>query len=72
MSEIIGLVRQINEVTKREISVVHAMASRPEPESMRFWHERFMPLAVQEHALCEQLQVVGEGRGSRLLRPIDT
>jgi hypothetical protein len=62
MSEIIGLVRQINEVTKREISVVHAMASLPEPERMRFWHEQFVPLAAQEHALREQLQVVGQGR----------
>ena len=62
MSEIIGLVRQINEVTKREISVVHAMASLPEPERVRFWHEQFMPLAAQEHALREQLQVVGQDR----------
>jgi hypothetical protein len=50
MSEIIVLVREINEVTKREISVVHAMASLPEPERMRFWHEQFMPLAAQEHS----------------------
>jgi hypothetical protein len=62
MSEIIGLVREINEVTKRQISVVHAMASLPEPERMRFLHEQFMPLAAQEHALREQLQVVGQGR----------
>jgi hypothetical protein len=62
MSEIIRLVRQINEVTKRQISVVHAMVSLPEPERMRFWHEQFMPLAAQEHALREQLQVVGQGR----------
>jgi hypothetical protein len=62
MSEIIGLVREINEVTKRQISVVHAMASLPESERMRFWHEQFMPLAAQEHALREQLQVVGQGR----------
>ncbi|MBS1841517.1 MAG: hypothetical protein JSS69_15040 [Acidobacteria bacterium] len=62
MSEIIGLVREINEVTKRQISVVRAMASLPEPERMRFWHEQFMPLAAQEHALREQLQVVGQGR----------
>lgn len=61
MSEIIGLVRQINELTKREISVVHAMASLPEPERMRFWHEQFLPLADQEHALREQLQIVGQG-----------
>ncbi len=62
MSEIIGLVRETNEVTRRQISVVHAMASLPEPERMRFWHEQFMPLAAQEHALREQLQVVGQGR----------
>jgi hypothetical protein len=62
MSAIIGLVRELNEVTKRQISVVHAMASLPEPERMRFWHEQFMPLAAQEHALREQLQVVGQGR----------
>src|SRR5260370_11953 len=62
MSVIIGLVREINEVTRRQISVVHAMASLPEPERMRFWHEQFMPLAAQEHALREQLQVVGQGR----------
>jgi hypothetical protein len=62
MSEIISLVRQINELTKREISVVHAMASLSEPERLRFWHEQFMPLAAQEHALREQLQVVGEGQ----------
>jgi hypothetical protein len=62
MSEIINLVRQINDVTKREISVVHAMASLPEPERVRFWHEQFMPLAAQEHALREQLQFVGQGQ----------
>ena len=61
MSEITRLVREINEVTKRQISVVHAMASLPEPERMRFLHEQFMPLAAQEHALREQLQVVGQG-----------
>jgi hypothetical protein len=61
MAEIIGLVRQINEITKREISIVHAMASLPEPERLRFWHEQFMPLAAQEHALRERLQIVGQG-----------
>jgi hypothetical protein len=61
MSEIIGLVRQINEITKREISVVLAMSSLPEPERLRFWHEQFMPLAAEEHALRERLQIVGQG-----------
>ena len=61
MSEIISLVRQINEITKREILVVHAMTSLPEPERLRFWHEQFMPLAAQEHGLRERLQMVGQG-----------
>lgn len=39
MSQIIEIVRQINDITKREISVVHAMSSLPEPERARFWHE---------------------------------
>jgi hypothetical protein len=60
MSQIIDLVRKINEATKREISVVHAMAGLPEPERARFWHEQFMPLAAQEHALRERLQIVGQ------------
>lgn len=65
MSRIMGLVRQINEITKREISVVHAMASLPEPERARFWHEQFMPLAAEEHALREELQAVGQEQPDR-------
>ena len=61
MSEIIGLVRQINEINKREGSVVHAMASLPDKERMRFFHQEFMPLAAQEHALREELVIVGQG-----------
>lgn len=60
MSQIIDLVRQINEITKREISVVHAMASLPEPERARFWHEQFMPHAVEEHTLRQELRIVGQ------------
>ncbi len=60
MSQIIDLVRQINEITKREISVVHAMASLPEPERARFWHEQFMPLAAEEHTLRQELRIVGQ------------
>ena len=61
MSEIVSLVRQINDITKREISVVHAMASLPEFERARFWHEQFLPLAAQEKMLRNQLRVLGEG-----------
>jgi len=60
MSQIIDLVRQINEITKREISAVHAMASLPEPERARFWHEQFMPLTAEEHTLRQELRIVGQ------------
>ena len=59
-SELIELVRQVNEVTKKEASVIHDMASLPAAEQVQFWHEEFMPLAAQEHALRERLLVVGQ------------
>jgi hypothetical protein len=64
MSEIVTLVRQINDVTKREESVIHAMASLPEPDRLRFWHEQFTPLASEEHALRERLLEAGKSRSS--------
>src|SRR5215472_12317441 len=62
MSEIVGLVRQINDITKRESSVVQAMAGLPDVERAQFWHEQFLPLAAQEHALREKLVIVGQGK----------
>jgi len=59
-SELIDLVRQVNEVTKKEASVIHDMASLPAEEQVQFWHEEFMPLAAQEHALRERLLLVGQ------------
>jgi hypothetical protein len=59
MTEIIDLVHQINELTKRQTAVIHAMASLPEP--VKFWHEQFAPLAAEEHALREKLRVAGQG-----------
>ena len=47
MTEIIDLVRQINELTKRQTAVIHAMASLSEPERVKFWHEQFAPLAAE-------------------------
>lgn len=64
MSEILTLVRQINDVIKREESVVHAMASLPEPDRVRFWHEQFMPLSAEEHSLRERLQEAGRNRSA--------
>jgi len=58
MREIIDLVRQINELTKRETAVIHAMASLAEPERVKFWHEQFAPLAAEEHAPRQKLRVV--------------
>jgi septal ring factor EnvC (AmiA/AmiB activator) len=59
-SEIIELVRQVNEVTKKEASIIRDMASLPAQEQVQFWHEEFMPLAAQEHALRERLLLVGQ------------
>jgi len=36
------------------------MASLPADEQVQFWHDEFMPLAAQEHALREQLLLVGQ------------
>jgi len=45
-SEILELVRQVNEVTKKEASVIHDMASLPADEQVQCWHDEFMPLAA--------------------------
>jgi len=55
-SELIELVRQVNEVTKKEASVIHDMASLPTEEHVQFWHDEFMPLAAQEHALRQPVR----------------
>lgn len=43
-AELIELVRRVNEVTKKEASVIHDMASLPAEEQVQFWHDEFMPL----------------------------
>jgi hypothetical protein len=58
-TEVIELVRQVNEVTKKEASVIHDMAALPAEEQVQLWHDEFMPLAEQEHALREQLLIIG-------------
>jgi hypothetical protein len=58
--EIMGLVHQINEVTKKEASVIHDMAALPVQEQLQFRHEEFTPLAAEEHALREKLLLVGQ------------
>jgi len=63
-SEIIALIREINDVMKREASVIRDMRSLPEPERVQFWHEEFMPLLAQEHALRERLLVAGQKASS--------
>src|SRR5229473_3299231 len=59
-SELIALIRQINDVMKKEASVIRDMGSFPEQEQVQFWHEEFMPLAAQEHALRERLVIAGQ------------
>jgi hypothetical protein len=62
--KIIDLVRQVNEITKKEVSVIQDMSNLPESEQVQFWHEEFMPLVAQEHALREQLREVGQRSSS--------
>src|SRR5215472_13060514 len=56
-----------NITLRREIrclrsSVVHAMAGLLDAERAQFWHEQFLPLAAQEHALREKLVTLGQGK----------
>ena len=62
--KIIDLVRQVNEITKKEVSVIHDMSNLPENEQVQFFHEEFMPLAAEEHALREQLREVAQRSSS--------
>jgi hypothetical protein len=59
-SELIAIIHQINDVMMKETSVIRDMRSLPEQEQVQFWHEEFMPLVAQEHALREQLLVAGQ------------
>jgi hypothetical protein len=62
--KIIDLVRQVNEITKKEVSVIRDMSNLPENEQVQFWHEEFMPLVAEEPALREQLLEVGQRSSS--------
>jgi hypothetical protein len=59
-SEIIQLVRQVSSVMKKEASVIRDMSALPEEEQVQFWHEEFVPLLGQEHALRERLAIAGQ------------
>jgi hypothetical protein len=59
-SELITVIREINDVMKREASVIRDMRSIAEQEQVQFWHEEFMPLMAQEHALRERLLIAGQ------------
>lgn len=52
---LIAIIHQINDVMMKEASVIRDVRSLPEQEQVQFWHEEFMPLVAQEHALREQL-----------------
>jgi hypothetical protein len=59
-SGMIELIGQINAVMKKEVAVIRDMSSLPEKEQVQFWHEEFVPLLAQEHALRETLLMVGQ------------
>jgi hypothetical protein len=58
--QVIELIGKINAVMKKEASVIRDMNSLPEKEQVQFWHEEFVPLSAQEHALRETLLLVGQ------------
>jgi hypothetical protein len=58
-SELIAIIHQIDDVMKKEASVIRDMCSLPEQEQVQFWHEEFMPLVAQEHVLRERLVIAG-------------
>jgi hypothetical protein len=45
---------------RKEESVIHDMSSFPEHDQLQFWHEEFVPLLAQEHALRERLLLAGQ------------
>jgi hypothetical protein len=59
-SELITIIREINDVMRKEASVIRDMRSLPEQEQVQFWRQEFMPLVAQEHALRERLLVAGQ------------
>jgi hypothetical protein len=63
-SEIIQLVRQISLVMKKEASVIRDMSALAEDQQVQFWHEEFVPLLGQEHALRERLALAGQKMSS--------
>ncbi len=58
-AQMIELTGQINAVMKKEASVIRDMSSLPEKEQVQFWHEEFVPLLAEEHALRETLLLAG-------------
>src|SRR5258708_20769258 len=68
-SEIIALIREINDVMRKQASVIRDMHSLPAQEQVQFWHEEFMPLVAQEHALRERLLVAVKKSFSGGARP---
>jgi hypothetical protein len=63
-SEIIQLVRAISAAIRKEASVIRDMSSLPNEEQIQFWHEEFVPLLAQEHALRERLALAGQKTSS--------
>src|SRR5216684_83755 len=59
-SEIIALIREINDVMRKQASVIRDMHSLPAQEQVQFWHEEFMPLLAEAQALRERLVVAGQ------------
>jgi len=60
-----NLVKRVNEAKQKEASVIRDMSTLPKDEQVQFWHEEFMPVRDQEHALREMLLLAGQKASSR-------
>jgi hypothetical protein len=57
--EIVDLLRQSNELTKKEVLVAKQMASLPENYQPKFWQKNFRPLLEEEAALRQKIVSLG-------------
>ena len=53
--EIVDLLRQDNELTKKEILVAKQMASLPESYQPEFWQKNFRPLLEEEATVHQKI-----------------
>lgn len=58
--EMLDRLRQVDSLTRQEVSTIHDMAALPEHEQVAYWQKEFRPLLAQEDQLREQIQVLAK------------